>query len=186
MYGREQLEQDLQWLDSQRAEGTRMLLAGTINGFQKLHLDTEIDAAERACRGKLAGVRMSITDREMMIRSGKVRYWRRKQGKLWIKAHGKESPWRITSEGELQALRAAGYFVIELKSFPPRSDGGAEPEETPDTASPLPIISKTGEAILDRVMARLDERKSELGYTDWHASIALLVDVTKGQVAQHV
>ena len=45
MYGREQLEQDLQWLESQRVEGARTLIAGTINGFQKLQLDAEIDAS---------------------------------------------------------------------------------------------------------------------------------------------
>ncbi len=36
MCGGEQLEQDLQWLESQRVEGVRMLIAGTIDGFQKL------------------------------------------------------------------------------------------------------------------------------------------------------
>lgn len=45
MYLGEQLVQDLQCLESQRVEGARMLIAGTINGLQKLQLDAEIDAS---------------------------------------------------------------------------------------------------------------------------------------------
>jgi hypothetical protein len=183
MYGREQLEQDLLWLDAQRAEGARLLVAGKINGFQKLNLDRECDAAERECRNKLAAVRLVISDREAMIRSGKLRYWKRSKGKLLIKAHGKESPWRITTQAEIDRLRAAGYFLVELKGFPPR-DGGAMPEDEADVAPPLPFISPAGEKILDRVMARLDERKAELTYPIWHEAIALLVAITQGKVAQ--
>lgn len=38
MYGGEQFEQDVQWLESQRVEGARMLITGTINGLQKLQI----------------------------------------------------------------------------------------------------------------------------------------------------
>jgi hypothetical protein len=139
VYGREQLEQDLMWLETQRAEGARMLVGGKINGFQKLALDQEIDAAERKCRGKLAGVRMAITDRETMIRSGKLRYWKRSKGKLLIRSHGTDAPWRFTTQAALDGLRAAGYFLVELKSFPPRN-GEATPGvgDDIDAASPLP------------------------------------------------
>lgn len=175
MYGREQLETDLLYLDSQRAAGTRLLLEGKINGFQKLNLDREIDIAERECKNKLAAVRLMITDREAMIRSGKVRYWRRKGNKLMLKAHGKESPWRYTTEAELNRLRAAGYFVIELKSFPPR-DGGAMPEDEADVAPPLPLVSKRGQELLEHAMEYLDEVyfAKELSHGNWVAATEIM------------
>lgn len=146
MYGRTELEADLAWLEEQRAVGARLLVEGRITGFDKLALDREIDTAEQKCRGKLAGVRMAITDRETMIRSGKMVYWKRsaKTGQLLIKRHG-EYGWRVTTQQYLDQLRATGYFVIEMKGFPPRNgeassmNGGHA--DTVD-ASPLPFARR--------------------------------------------
>ena len=175
MYSKEQLEADLMYLDSQRAEGTRMLLEGKINGFQKLELDREIDVAERECKNKLAAVRLMITDREAMIASGKLYYWRRRKNQLQLKRHGKESPWRFTSEAELAALRAAGCFLFELKSFPPR-DGGAMPEDEADVAPPLPLVAKRGQELLERAMEHLDEQyyAKAMSHGNWIAATEIM------------
>lgn len=178
MYGREQYESDLAYLDAQRAEGSRLLIAGKINGFQLVGLDREIDDAERACKNKLAGVRMAIGDRETMIKSGRMMYWRNRKGQLQLKRHGRDEQWRTTTQAEIDRLRASGYFLIELKGFPPR-DGGASTPEAELAPSLPPSISKVGAKILERAMEHLDTLyyAKELSHGMWLASTELLTRI---------
>lgn len=175
MYGREQYESDLTWLDAQRAEGSRLLIAGKINGFQLVGLDREIDDAERACKNKLAGVRMAIGDRETMIKSGRMMYWKHSKGQLILKAHGKDQKWRTTTQAEIDRLRASGYFLIELKGFPPR-DGVASTPEAELAPSLSPSISKRGAKVLEHAMEYLDKLYygQVLTHGSWLASTELM------------
>jgi hypothetical protein len=140
MYGREQLEQDLTWLESQRAEGSRLLIAGKINGFQALDLEREIDDAVRSCKNKLAGVRLAITDREKMQKSGRLVYWKRRKGQMLMKFHG-QPEWKVTNGAYLQQLVDRGYIVIELKGFPPRRDGDAAEKPAPFLPPQMRLVS---------------------------------------------
>jgi hypothetical protein len=174
MYSRTDYENDLTWLDAQRAEGSRLLIAGKINGFQLVGLDREIDDAERACKNKLAGVRMAIGDRETMIKSGRMMYWKHSKGQLILKAHGKDQKWRTTTQAEIDRLRAAGYFLIELKGFPPRDGVASTPEA--ELAPLPPSISKRGAKILERAMEYLDKLYYDqmLTHGSWLASTELM------------
>lgn len=130
-YTRADYERDLAWADWQDAELARALVAGA-GPLEVWQAGQEVEEFRRRCKGKLAGVRLAIEDRERTERTGKLVYWRRR----WNRVQKRVPPggWVPTTEHELEALRRAGWFVVEHRGFA----GERKPKDAAP-GPPLPV-----------------------------------------------
>lgn len=121
-YSRKDYENEIALLDALRAEASRRLLAGRINGLQKLRIDREIEELERKAKGKLLRTRLALMDEEHE-RKNTIRVRKGPNGELQRFATGQ---WVATTKEEVNTL--VERTGKELKIIGKRTNGQGEPD----------------------------------------------------------